>query len=89
MISCIVFFSSFAGSAAQVILGTGGVYIFMSLAGLYSKAKKYLSIRLTDSLSLYNGELVPSDYTAAVVITAAVSIVLIAASLPLTHKRQL
>ena len=89
MISCIVFFSSFAGSAAQVILGTGGVYIFMSLVGLYSKAKKFLPIQLTNSLSLYNGELVPSDYTAAVIITATVSLMLVAAALPLTHNRQL
>ena len=89
LISCIVFFSSYAGSGGQVMLGTGGVYIVMTLIGLYSKAKEYLPTRLCDSVSLYKGELETDDYLVAIVITAVISIVLVLLSLPLTHKRQL
>lgn len=88
MISCIVFFSAFAGSGAQVVLGCGAVYFAMTMAGMYSRAKVYLPTRLCDSLPLYKGELVPSDYAAAAVITAAVSVVLVLAALPLTYRRQ-
>lgn len=88
MICCIVFFSSFAGSGAQVLLGCGALYFAMTMAGMYSKAKEYLPTHLCDSAPLYKGELVPSDYTAAAVITAAISAVLVLAALPLTHRRQ-
>ncbi len=89
MICCIVFFSSFAGSTIQVMLGTGGVYFAMSLVGIYGKAKKYLPTRLCDSVSLYKGELKVPDYRTAVIITAVASLAMIAAALPLTNRRQL
>ncbi len=89
MISSIVFFSSFAGSGAQVMLGTGAVYFAFLTAGMFVKVKEYLPTRLCDSASLYTGSLVPSDYTAAAAVTAAVSLVLILAALPLTNRRQL
>ena len=89
MISCIVFFSSLASSGAQVMLGTGAVYIAMTMAGLYSKAKEYLPTRLLDSNPLYRGELLPGDYTKAAVISAAVSAVLILAALPITKRRMI
>ena len=89
MISCIVFFSSFAGSAGQVMLGTGAAYFAMTMIGMYKKAAEYLPSRLCDCASLYKGELEPSDYFKAAVITAAVSLVLVAAALPLTNRRQL
>lgn len=88
MLSCIVFFSSFSGSAGQVMLGTGGVYFAMSLISMFKKAKEYLPIQLCDSLSLYKGELAPKYYTTAAVITAAVSLALMLAAVPLTNKRQ-
>ena len=89
MISCIVFFSAFAASAAQVLLGTGGVYITMTLIGMYKKAKEYLPVCLTDSLPVYKGEISPSDCFAATGITVIVSLLLVISALPLTHKRQL
>lgn len=89
MISCIVFFSSFAVSGIQVMLGTGAVYFIMPIIGMYSKAKKYLPVSLTDSISLYKGELKPDDYFGAVIITALLSLLFVLTALPLTHRRQL
>ncbi len=89
MISCIVFFSSFAGSAVLVLLGTGGIYITMSLLGLYKKIEEYLPIHLCDSLSLYNGELTSSDYLPAVIATGIICLLLFLISIPLTGRRQL
>ena len=89
MISCIVFFSSFSGSGAQVMLGTGLVYFLLTMINIYDKAKEYLPVRLTDSLSLYKGVLEPSDYTSTVMITSAASLVLLLAAFPVTHRRQL
>ena len=89
LMSCIVFFSSFAGSTAQVILSTGAVYFIMMLLGMVRKLQEYLPTRLCSSASLYSGELEPSDFTKAAVITATASAVLVLAALPLTKKRQL
>jgi ABC-2 type transport system permease protein len=89
LISCIVFFSSIAGSAIQVILGTGAVYFVMTLIGMFSKVKKYLPVILTDTLPLYKGELEPKEYYRAVIITVLLSLILVVSALPLTHKRQL
>lgn len=89
MIGCVVFFSSFAASSAQVLLGTGAVYFVMLLAGMYGRAKAYLPTQLCDSLSLFRGDLHPSDYTAAAVVTAALTAALILAALPLTKQRQI
>lgn len=89
MIACIVFFSSFSGSAAQVMLGTGAVYFAMPLIGMYGKAKTYLPNRLCDSFPLYQGTLALSDYAWAAGITALLSVLLIAAALPLTKRRQI
>ena len=89
MIACIVFFSSFAGSAGQVLLGTGGVYLAMTLAGMARRAQEYLPTYLCGSAALYTGKAQPSDYAAAAVITAAAAVLLTAAALPLTRRRQL
>ncbi len=89
MISCMVFFSSFARSAGQVILGTGAVYFIMSLAGMFAKVKKYLPTYLMDSTPLYKGELAAADFTKAAVITASASVLLMIAALPLTNRRHL
>ncbi len=89
MIACTVFFSSFAASAAQVILGTGSVYIAMTLIGMYDKANSYLPVHLCDSLPLYTGAAQPSGYAAAAAVTALLSAVQILAALPLTNRRQL
>ena len=89
LISCIVFFSSFSGSGAQVMLGTGAVYFVFTMVGMSAKLKKYLPNYLSDSLSLYSGKLEPSDYLCSVILTSVLSLLLIIAALPLTYRRQL
>lgn len=89
MISCIVFFSSFAGSGIQVMLGSGAVYFAMTLIGMYKNAKEYLPVRITDSVPLYRGEYEPKDYFGAVIVTAVLSFVFVLVSLPITDKRQI
>lgn len=89
MISCIVFFSSFAGSGIQVMLGTGAVYFAMTLIGMYEKAKEYLPVRITDSVSLYKGECGPNDYFGAVIVTVVLSFLFVLLSLPITNRRQI
>ena len=88
LMCCIVFFSSFAGSAAQVLLGTGAVYLAMTLAGMVGTVREYLPSFLLNSGTLLTGEAQPSDYTAAVCITAAASVLLLIASIPFTAKRR-
>ena len=56
---------------------------------MYGKAKTYLPNRLCDSFPLYQGTLAPSDYAWAAGITALLSVLLIAAALPLTKRRQI
>lgn len=89
MLCSIVFFSSFASSGGQVMLGAGGVYVVMMTAGISKKAAEYLPTRLLAIGSLFTGELVPSDFKIPAVISAVVSVIFILAALPLTHKRQI
>ena len=89
MLCGIVFFSSFAGSGAHVMLGVGGAYVVMTLIGISAKAKEYLPTHLIDSSPLYTGDAVPSDYLASAAVTVLLSVGLVIAALPLTKKRQL
>ena len=88
LLCCIVFFSSLAGSAAQVLLGVGAVYIALTLAGMVGTISHYLPSFLLQSGDLLTGQAQPADYTAAVCITAAASFLLLMASAPFTAKRR-
>ena len=88
LLCCVVFFSSFATSAAQVLLSVGAVYIAMHLTGMVGTVQKYLPTFLMDSGELLTGQAQPLDYTTSVYVTAAASLALLTASLPLTAKRQ-
>ena len=88
LISCITFFSSFAGSTLQVLLGVGAVYIALTLSAMIGTIREYLPSFLLQSGDLLTGQAQPSDYTSAVCITAAASVVLLTASVPITTKRR-
>ena len=88
LLCCIVFFSSLAGSSAQVLLGVGAVYIALTLAGMVGTISHYLPSFLLQSGDLLTGQAQPTDYTAAVCITAAASFLLLMASDPFTAKRR-
>lgn len=88
LLCCIVFFSSFAGSAGQVLLGVGAVYIAMTLAGMIGTVSHYLPSYLLGSGDLLSGKAQPSDFMSALYITAAASVLLLIASVPFTAKRR-
>jgi hypothetical protein len=88
LLCCVTFFSSFAGSAAQVLLGVGGVYVAMNLAGMVGTISQYLPSYLTQSGELLTGQAQPSDFRWAVIAAAAASVVLLAVSLPLNARRR-
>ncbi len=79
LLCCVVFFSSFATSAAQVLL---------HLTGMVGTVQKYLPTFLMDSGELLTGQAQPLDYMAALLITEAASLVMLAVSLPITAKRR-
>ena len=88
LLCCIVFFSSFADSGSQVLLGVGAVYIAMTLAGMVGSIRDYLPSFLSQSGDLLTGQAQPSDYTAAVCVAAAASLALLIASVPFSARRK-
>ena len=88
LICCITFFSSFASSAIQVLLGIGAVYIALTMLGMIGTVSEYLPSYLLQSGELLTGQAQPSDYSAAVCVTAVSSVVLLLASIPMTVKRR-
>ena len=88
LICCITFFSSFASSAIQVLLGIGAVYIALTMLCMIGTVSEYLPSYLLQSGELLTGQAQPSDYSAAVCVTAVSSVVLLLASIPMTVKRR-
>ena len=89
MLCCVVFFSSFARSAVPVLLGTGAVYVVLTLLGMVGTVREYLPSFLLQSGDLLSGQAQPSDYSAALWITAAACGLLLATAFPITSKRRL
>ena len=88
LLCCVVFFSSFANSAVQVLSGVGVVYIVMSLLGMVGTISDYLPSYLMQSGELLTGQASPEDYFTAVWIAAGASAVLLAAQIPIVAKRR-
>lgn len=89
LICVLTFFSAFASTSAQVMLGVGGVYLLMFIAGMFAKVKKYLPSHLIDTSALMTGNGKTEDHLAAIIITIVLSAAAVIASLPIVHKRQL
>ncbi len=88
LLCCVVFFSSFATLASLLLLGVGAVDIAMHLTCMVGTVQKYLPTFLMDSGELLTGQAQHLDYMAALLITAAASLVMLAVSLPITAKRR-
>lgn len=69
MISIMVLCSSFVSSNIGVIFGTFASFIGTYLISFLPSLKKYVPIRLTDSMSIVTGTLLPEDITWAICIT--------------------
>lgn len=89
LISVLTLFSALSSSSAQVMMGVGVVYVAMYVLGMFAKIKEYLPTFLMDSSAMITAQSEVSDYTAAICITAALSVVCVIAALPITGKRQL
>lgn len=89
VIALTVLFSSLSSANTGVLVGTGGVVLASSLAGMIPKVTKYLPTMLTDGNSLIYGTKTPEDYTAALIVTCVTAAASFAVSLTLFNKKQL
>ena len=87
--SLVVWFSTLLSTNTGVLVGTGCVALASSLCSMIPKAAKYLPTFLTDGNSLVYGLKEPHEYMAALIITAAMTLVLLASSLTIFNKKQL
>ena len=88
-IALTVFFSTLAMSNTGVLVGTGGIVLASYLIGLLPRQKEYMPTLLMDGNSLIYGIENAQTYTSAVLITVILSIICIAASIPIFNKKQL
>lgn len=84
-----VLFSVIAKTNIIVLVETGGVIFVSYLVGMLPEIGKYMPTLLMNSNSLLYGLEEPDYYFAAIIITAAVSVVSIIASIPLFNKKHI
>lgn len=89
VIALTVLFSTISTANTGVLVGTGGVVLASSLAGMIPKLTKYLPTMLTDGNSLIYGTKNPEDYTAALIVACVTAAASFAVSLTLFNKKQL
>ena len=89
VISLMTLFSTVSASNTGVLIGTGTVILAFYSVGLIPKLDKYLPTFLTDGNSLIYGVLSPSEYIISVVVTATLSIICFAVSMPIFNKKKL
>ena len=87
IVGLMMLFSTLSGSNTGVLVGTGGVVLVSYLLSMVPKISKYLPTQLMDGTSLVYGKLTPEDYTAALVITAALSAACFIISIPVFNKK--
>lgn len=88
-VSLVTLFSALALTNTAVLMGVGGVVLLSSVISFLPKISKYLPTYLTDGNSLIYGTLEPREYTAAVIITAIITALSFAVSIPVFNKKQL
>ncbi|MBQ8269229.1 MAG: ABC transporter permease [Clostridia bacterium] len=89
IIALMVFFSTVSTANTGVLLGTGGTVFACYLIRFSQKVNKYLPTMLMDGNSLIHGTKSAEEYTAAIIITAAITLSLFAASIPVFDKKRL
>lgn len=89
VLSLIVFFSAVAKSNIIVLAGVGGSILVSYTVGLLPKIGNYFPTKLTDGTSLIYGISQPKDYVPAILITAGISVICFAVSIPIFNKKQL
>ena len=89
VIALMVLFSTLSSANTGVLVGTGGVVLASSLAGMIPKLSKYLPTMLTDGNSLIYGTKTPEDYTPALIVACVTAAASSAVSLTLFNKKHL
>ena len=84
-----VLFSVISKNSAGVLLGTGGAAVLSYVLEFFPKLKKSVPTALMQSAGLMVGAQKAGEYTKAVVVTAALCAVCLAASVPIMNKKQL
>jgi ABC-2 type transport system permease protein len=87
IVGLMMLFSTLSGSNTGVLVGAGGVVLVSYLLSMVPKISKYLPTQLMDGTSLVYGKLTPEDYTAALIITAALSAACFIISIPVFNKK--
>ncbi len=85
----LVFFSVLAKSYGIVLLGVGGCVFASYLLSVFPKAVKYLPTSLMNGMTWLTGAEKIGDYLPAIIITAVLSVALVAVSVPMFNKKQL
>ena len=82
-----VFFSSFCKASSGVLIGTGAVIFVSSLLGMIPKIKEFCPTYLISTAFPQVGDEV--SFAKAIIVTAVICVLCIAASIPIFNKRQL
>ena len=84
-----VFFSVLARGFGAVLLGTGGAVLLFYLLSVFKSLANYLPTALMNGMALLTGAIGAEEYLFAAIITASLSVALIAVSVPIFNKKQL
>lgn len=87
--SLMTLFSVLTSSYSGVLLGTGTIVLASYLAGLLPKVKPFMPASLMNSGGLLIGAESVEDYIKAVIVACAVTIICIAASVPILNKKHI
>jgi ABC-2 type transport system permease protein len=85
----LVLFSVLSKNSAGVLLGTGGVIVLSYVLEFFPKLAKSLPTSLMQSGALMTGVQEAGDYIGAVALTALLSALCLAVSIPIMNKKQL
>lgn len=88
VICTLFFFSAFAATSTQVMLGTGAAVLIPYLVSIAEPAKKFLPTTLASGINFCNGSQSISDNIPAVIITAAAAVILASCAAFLIRKRK-
>lgn len=89
VVSLTVLFSCLATANSSVLLGTGGSVLAVYLLSLIPKLSDYAPTLLMDGSSLICGAKLPADYSAAITVTAVLTALAFALSLPVFNRKQI
>ena len=88
-VALMTLFSVLSNTNTGVLAGTGTVILLSCVIGLLPRISKYIPTHLSNGNALIYGASEAKVYVASIVITAALSLLCFAVSIPLFNKKQL